>query len=127
MNFLIIDDNPDNRFLVAKTLLRKFPEAAVVECQLLAVAKRILCTQAVDLVVAHRTADALETELVQALRELHATVPIIAVSAIDRETDMIGAGANAFQLTDQWLLIGRTAERLIPDGMAASATPYVLP
>jgi len=33
LSFLVIDDNLDGRFLIEKTLLRKFPNASIVGCQ----------------------------------------------------------------------------------------------
>ena len=33
LKFLVIDDNADSRFLLVKTLLRKFPTAVIHECQ----------------------------------------------------------------------------------------------
>ena len=113
MKFLVVDDNPDNRFLVSKTLLRKFPNAAVVECQTLETATTFLKQVKVDLVVAHRTPELGDRALIRELRSVHPTVPIIAISSIDRRAEVLAAGANRFHLSDEWLLIGNTAVELL--------------
>lgn len=113
MKFIIVDDNPDNRFLVAKTLLRKFPDAAVVECQTLETAKTLLRTVNANLVVAHRTPEMGDCELIRELRTVNSAVPIIAISSIDRTSEVLAAGATRFHFTDEWLLIGNAALELL--------------
>lgn len=113
MKILVIDDNPDNRFLLSKTLLRKFPTAALIECQSLETAVHILRQGGAELVIAHRTPEAEVADLVKELRTAHTTVPIIAVSGIDRRKAALAAGANVFHLFDEWLLIGNVAASLL--------------
>jgi DNA-binding response OmpR family regulator len=113
VQLLVIDDNPDNRFLLAKTLLRKFPNAALVECQSIETALNLLKSVSVDLVVAHRTHELAGVDLVRELRTAHATVPIIAVSGIDKRQAILAAGATRFHLLDEWLLIGNAAAELV--------------
>lgn len=122
VKFLVVDDNPDNRFLVSKTLLRKFPKAAVVECQTLETALGFVRQVEIDLVVAHRTPEAGDCALIRELRNVSPTMPIIAISSIDRRTEVMAAGANRVHLTDEWLLIGSAAVELLQSDQADLAT-----
>ena len=117
-HFLIIDDNPDGRFLVAKTILRKFPTAVILECQTAEAAFAAMDGQAISAVVSHRTFDAAGVELVRQLRKRNADVPILMMSGIDRHDDALLAGANAFLTYEQWLLVGSMIETLL--GVPAS-------
>lgn len=113
MKFLVVDDNSENRFLLSKTLLRHFPHAALIECQSVDTAVRLLRNETVDLIIAHRCAELLGAELIQALREVNEVVPIIAVSGVDRRQESLAAGATRFHSLDQWLLIGAVAAELL--------------
>jgi CheY-like chemotaxis protein len=113
VKFLIVEDNPDSRFLLSKTLLRKFPTAAIVECQSSETAQRLLAQEPVSLVIAHRTYELSGVELVRALREANPLVPVIAVSGVDRKSEVLAAGANRFHLLDEWLLLGNAVEELL--------------
>jgi response regulator RpfG family c-di-GMP phosphodiesterase len=114
VKFLIIDDNPDNRFLLTKTLLRKYPAAALVECQSVDTAMRVLKSEAIDLIVAHRATEVGGADLVREVRRVNATTPIIAVSGVNRCRETLAAGANRFQLLDEWLMVGHVAAQLLP-------------
>jgi len=114
VKFLIVDDSPDNRYLVSRTLLRKFPAAAAaVECQTFAAAAKLLNSTAVDLIIAHRTPEFRGVALIQQLRTLCPTVPIIALSSMNQREAALAAGADRFYLTDEWLLIGAAAVELL--------------
>jgi response regulator RpfG family c-di-GMP phosphodiesterase len=114
VKFLIIDDNPDNRFLLTKTLLRKYPAAALVECQSIGTAVRVLKNETIDLIVAHRATEVGGAELVREVRRVNTTTPIIAVSGVNRCRETLAAGANRFQLLDEWLMVGHVAAQLLP-------------
>src|SRR4051812_12627740 len=75
LKFLVIDEDNDSRFLLVKTLLRKFPSAAVVECRIADVALDIARTDRLAAIITHRTGEIGGADLVQLLREINAEVP----------------------------------------------------
>jgi DNA-binding NtrC family response regulator len=127
--FLVIDDNGDSRFLLVKTLLRKFPDAIVQECQSTLPAIDSARTDEISTVVLHRAADADGELLIRLLRRVNATVPIIMVSGYDRSQMALAAGANAFLNYDEWLRIGSVVADLLQQtaaeaqGTSAGSTP----
>jgi CheY-like chemotaxis protein len=118
--FLIVDDNSDSRFLLAKTLLRKFPGAQMLECQTSERAVAILSRDKPHAVVAHRSQETDGQTLIRMLRAVDATVPIVMVSGIDRREAARVAGANAFLHYDEWLRIGTVVAELL---RTAAASP----
>jgi CheY-like chemotaxis protein len=104
--FLVIDDNGDGRYLLVKTLLRKFPKAVIQECQHAESAIEIAREQKLTAIVAHRAAEMDGILLVQMLRRVNPQVPIIMVSGLDRTSEATAAGANGFLNYDEWLRIG---------------------
>lgn len=120
--FLVIDDNPDARFLLTKTLLRKFPKSVIQECEDSEVALAIAAKREVRLIVVHRLWDTDGATLIRRLREVNPEVPIIAVSGIDRSQEAVAAGANRFMLYDEWLRIGTLATEVL--GFADSTPPF---
>ena len=122
--FLVIDENPDGRFLLSKALLRAFPNAAVVECQSADTAFQVLQTESVAAIVSHRTLEFDGTGLVRELRAINADVPIVMVSGFDREKLAREAGATRFFNYDQWPEIGIfIAELLESVGKEESVVP----
>jgi ActR/RegA family two-component response regulator len=126
--FLLIDDNADNRFLLAKTLLRRYPNALIQECQdsqpALVAARRASLTAA----VVHRAADVDGFPMIEMLRGARPTLPILFVSGADARSKAIEAGASAFLNYDAWLNVGvavddmlRAADSMPP--FAAGAQP----
>src|SRR5882672_8137712 len=95
-NFLVIDDNPDSRFLLVKTLLRKFPDAVMQECQSSQPAIDVATQDKISAIVLHRATDADSALLLKLLRRVNATVPIVVVSGYDRTKVSLDAGANYF-------------------------------
>lgn len=120
--FLIVDDNPDSRFLLVKTLLRKFPHAVLRETSDSERALEILQTDRLNAVVAHRAADVDGITLIRMLRELNADVPIVMVSGIDRTKQAEEAGATSFLNYEAWLRIGTVVAELV-SARENSATP----
>ena len=113
LHFLIVDDNPDGRLLVAKTLLRKFPNGTITECQTAEAAFRVLMQRPVSLIISHRTFDLEGIALVREMRERAPDIPILMTSGIDRRDAALQAGADAFLTYDEWLMVGnRVAEIL---------------
>jgi CheY-like chemotaxis protein len=113
LRFLVIDDNPDSRFLLVKTLLRKFASAAVQECQDADTAVQIAAQEKVDAVIAHRAGEIDGLTLIRLLRRVNTTVPIIMVSGINRAQQALAAGATFFLNYDEWLRIGTVVAELI--------------
>lgn len=110
-SFVVVDFNHDSRFLLVKTLRRKFASAVIQECD--DAEKAIEIARAVNLaaIITHRTYDMLGAELVRRLRDADPRVPIVMVSGIDRESEALAAGANCFLHYDEWLRIGSVVEQ----------------
>jgi CheY-like chemotaxis protein len=122
--FLVIDDNPDSRFLLVKTLLRKFPDAVIQECQSSEPAVDVTKHDAVSAIVLHRATDADGEMLIKLLRQVNTSVPIVMVSGFDRSQVALAAGATAFLNYDEWLRIGTVVSELLqppPRGATESA------
>jgi CheY-like chemotaxis protein len=117
VKLLVIDDNADNRFLLARTLLRKFPRAALVECQSVETAMKMLKEENVTLVVSHRTHEVGGADLLRELRQVNPTVPILAVSGMDQKEATLAAGATMFHLLDEWLLIGNAVAQVLGEAV----------
>jgi CheY-like chemotaxis protein len=118
--FLVIDDNPDSRFLLVKTLLRKFPDAVVQECQSSLPAIDCAKSDGVSTIILHRASDADGELLIRLIRRVNSTVPIVMVSGYDRSQIALAAGANCFLNYDEWLRIGTVVGDLLGDVKAAS-------
>jgi CheY-like chemotaxis protein len=126
--FLIVDDNSDSRFLLVKTLLRKFPQAVVQECQDGDAALAITKSEQLDAIVAHRAAEVDGLTLIRMLRQANPKIPIVMVSGLDRSKEAITAGATCFLSYDAWLRIGTVVGELLSpavsktDGMTPPTT-----
>src|SRR4051812_42560600 len=117
-HFLVVDFHPESRYLLVRTLVRKFPAARITECDEAEPALELLGKGGVSAVATHRTFDVLGTELVRLFRQINHTVPIIMVSGIDRREGAEAAGANRFLHYDEWLRIGSVAEELLAGSKA---------
>jgi CheY-like chemotaxis protein len=108
--FVVIDYHAESRYLLVKTLRRKFPGAIIHESE--DAEKAIEIARAVNLaaIVTHRTFEMEGVELVRRLRDADPKVPIIMVSGIDRATVAKAAGATSFLHYDEWLRIGSVVE-----------------
>jgi DNA-binding NarL/FixJ family response regulator len=111
--FLVIDDNPDSRFLLVKTLLRKFPNSVIQECQSSEPAIDVARNDSVSAIVLHRATDADGEMLIKLLRRVNPTVPMVMVSGFDRSQVALAAGATAFLNYDEWLRIGTVVSDLL--------------
>ena len=120
--FLIVDDNADSRFLLVKTLLRKFPQAILQETQDGESAIALMKAGHLDAVVVHRAAEIDGISLIRNLRQSNPTVPIVMVSGLDRSKAAVEAGANTFLSYDAWLRIGTVVSELIAVGKSPAAT-----
>jgi DNA-binding NtrC family response regulator len=122
--FLVVDDNADSRFLLTKTLMRKFPSAAIVETGDDATAAAIAASEVVDAIIIHRTGEVTGIEMVRLLRGMCPDVPIVMVSGIDRAPEARKAGASYFLLYDEWLRLGTVVTDLLQTGKAGSNSPF---
>jgi CheY-like chemotaxis protein len=121
--FLIVDDNSDSRFLLVKTLLRKFPQAILQETQDGESSIALTRSQSLDAVVVHRAAEMDGLTLIRLLRQANPTVPIVMVSGIDRTKSAVEAGATTFLNYDAWLRIGTVVAELVNARNAPQAPP----
>ncbi len=124
--FLVVDDNADSRMLLSKTLMRKYPEAVVLECQHGDTAVAIAQLERLNAIVAHRTYDYDGETLIALLRRVNPRVPIIMVSGYDRSTRAISAGADAFLNYDAWLQIGTVVSEAMATAAARQPEPPLL-
>jgi CheY-like chemotaxis protein len=111
--FLVVDHNGDSRFLLVKCLLRKFPNAVILEAQDGDSALEMTRRGGLTAIISHRTVEMLGVELIEKFRETDLTVPIVMVSGIDRTGPALAAGADRFLLYDEWLRIGTVVQELI--------------
>lgn len=119
--FLIVDDNADSRFLLVKTLLRKFPQATVEETQHGDSALARTKTGDLDALIVHRAAEVDGLTLIKELRASGAQLPIIMVSGINREKEAAEAGATTFLSYDAWLRIGTVVNEVLHSSPAAKS------
>ena len=116
--FLVVDDNADSRFLLVKTLQRKFPDALIREVQESEQAVAVATTEELAAIVAHRAADMDGISMIRALRAANADVIILMVSGLDRTESAIRAGATCFLNYDEWLRVGSVVTDLLSRSQA---------
>jgi CheY-like chemotaxis protein len=124
--FLIVDDVDENRFLLAKTLLRKFPGSLITECDDSATALATVKAEVPTAIVAHRAHDVDGLTLVRELRAVAPHAPIIMVSGRESCPEAIEAGATAFLNYEAWLRIGTIIQEVLsPEYVKAlTASPF---
>lgn len=122
LHFLVVDHHKDSRFLLVKSLLRKFPQAKIEEAEEGDPAVEQARNPALSAIITHRTREYYGTELVAKFREVNSRVPIVMVSGIERTGPALAAGADRFMLYDEWLRIGTLVKELLETGR----TPNVL-
>ena len=110
VKFLVVDFHAESRYLLVKTLLRKFPGAAIFEEDDADAAMEILRSKRPAAVITHRTFEISGADLVRMFRAVDPAVPIVMVSGIDREDAAIQAGASTFLHYDEWLRVGSVVE-----------------
>jgi CheY-like chemotaxis protein len=113
LQFLLVDDSPDGRYLISKTLLRKFPRATIIECRTAEAAFAALAKEMPSLIVAHRTYEFNGIDLLRELRRRAPGVLILMTSGIDRRELALQAGADAFYTYDEWLMVGSHVAQLL--------------
>lgn len=123
--FLIVDDVTDSRALLVRTLLRKFANAVIQECQESDTAVAACGAQTFDIIIAHRSVDLDGITLVRVLRKVNPSTPIIMISGFDRSKQAIEAGATRFHHYDEWLRIGTVVQQILtPDAPSDTASPF---
>jgi DNA-binding NtrC family response regulator len=125
-SFLIVDDIDDNRLLLAKALLREFPEARVAECIESGAALIAAGRDQPTAIIVHRSFDLNGPDTIRALRGAVPDTPIIMVSGRESCPEGIAAGANAFLNYESWPRIGLViTEVLSPQYVKAlTKTPF---
>ncbi|MDO8540348.1 MAG: hypothetical protein Q7S40_07885 [Opitutaceae bacterium] len=73
--FLVVDDHPESRYLLVRTLLRKFPEAIIEEFDSAEPALARVRQGEVTAIITHRTYDVTGIELVRMFRAADPRVP----------------------------------------------------
>lgn len=112
-SFLVVDADDDSRLLLGRTLTRKFPGARLLEARDLDTGLRLASGPSADAVIIHRATGIDGPAAVKQLRGQVGSIPIVMVSAVDREGDALAAGADAFILRDEWLRIGVVVAALL--------------
>jgi CheY-like chemotaxis protein len=111
--FLVVDDVAENRYLLAKTLLRKFAGSLVQECEDSTPAIAAAQQDRLSAIIVHRAVDVDGLTLIKLLRQVNPTIPIVMVSGRESCPGAIEAGATAFLNYDAWLRIGTVVEDTI--------------
>lgn len=114
-SFSILDDNPDGRYMLSRTILRRFPRSVVNESQDLDAALEAMKNCPPSAVLVHRTLEADQIQAIQRIRAEQPNIPIVALSGDEkRESDALKAGATKFLHYDRWLIIGTVLADLMP-------------
>lgn len=105
-HFLVVAETEDDRALYTRTLLRRFPGAAITDTGI--AGAFVLAPQAAHCTgaVVNITGAGAALRLVSALRNANPKLPIVAVCPVDRSIDAFAAGASRFLLSTEWLMIG---------------------
>lgn len=125
--FLVVDSNADNGALLIRSLSRRFPNAAIQLRSESGEAIEMLAIHNLDAVILHRTDTDDAVHLIEAFLRIAPTVPIIAVSGVDRKEPLLKAGAVAFLLYDEWLRIGSVVQSVLDAKAAKASSPPIAP
>lgn len=112
-HFLVVAESADDRLRYTRTLLRKFPQAAITDSGI--AGALLLATQAEHCngAVVNITGAGNALRLVAALRGVNPRMPLIALCAVDRSVDAFAVGASRFLLNAEWLMIGTLMAEVI--------------
>jgi hypothetical protein len=123
--FVVVSDSEEERMLYARTLLRKFPAAVIVECRVDAAA--LMLERAADFtgVAVHFGSSPEIRAFVENLRQIARQLPIVSLSGFDRSIDALAAGTSRFLPADQWLMLGVVMQDLLanPPGARTARSP----
>ena len=123
--FLVIDDSADDRILMSRALLRKFPKAVIEECQDGENAVASAATDDIDAIIVHQLWELDGPSLIELLRAVNPAAPIIAMSGLDRSHAAIAAGATRFVTHDERHRIGIIVSAVLEN--ATKQAPQLLP
>lgn len=126
LRILIVDDVDENRFLLSKTLLRKFPGSAITECEDSSTALAMAKADVPSVIITHRAHDLDGISLCRELRAANRNTPIIMVSGRESCPEAVEAGATAFLNYEAWLRIGTVVEEVLSPQFvkAFTASPF---
>ena len=114
--FIIIDDNRDGHFVLARALFRHYPTATTHEYRDFESARAALAALTVDggtaVVLLHRTPALEGAALVRAVRAVHPCVPVVALGHPSAAADSLAAGATRFLDYEAWLGLGTMVKEL---------------
>ena len=120
LKFLVLDLNAEGLQLLSRTLARKYPTALIYTASDIDTALEIARRRTLDVIVVHRPIGMSGRDAIRALSEISAGVPIIWVSGSDHSALAAEAGASAFLLYDEWLLLGG----VVADALKQSSSPW---
>ena len=125
-NFLLVDDVVENRYLISRTLIRKFPDAIIQECDTIDSTLQAMKSAPFTAIIVHRTIELDGPEVIARLRALDRAVPIVMISGRESCPEGIEAGASAFLNYDAWLRIATVVEELLSGRYvkALTASPF---
>ena len=110
--FLIVDDLAENRFLLAKALLKEFPDALVAECQDSSTAMAVASRESCSVVILHRTRDLDGATFSDLLRRHCPRVPVVLLSE-DAEREPVVTPNGGVVSWNCWKSIGTTCADVI--------------
>jgi hypothetical protein len=110
--FLVVDDIEDNRQLVCRVLLRRFPKSTILECMDFDEAAGLIKKTVITACVVHRSADTPCLPLLSKIRSL-TNRPILSICGTCKEKAARQSGADAFVDFDAWLRVGSSMEDLL--------------
>ena len=116
LTILVVDHHRDSRFLLVKSLHRRFPHASIKEAEDGPTALRLAGGPEIAAIVTHRTPEYLGTELVEKFRAVNERAHIVMVSGAERTDRALAAGADRFVLYDEWLRVGSVVKELLEVG-----------
>lgn len=111
---LVVDDDDHSRFLLGKTLLRRFPQLVVLECIQGTSAATAIAFDPPDLAIVRSAQDMGRVEIVRALRQLAAELPLVVIAATD-DVAAREAGATRCLPADDWLQIGAVVSDVLAE------------
>ncbi|HEY3756328.1 MAG TPA: hypothetical protein VGL42_09285 [Opitutaceae bacterium] len=118
--FLLVDSDHDALFYYGRTLLRKFPQAELIECRTAEAALRRALDRSLSGIVCHRAGEVGAEDLIPLLRQRQPETPIIWVGAGVPRVAAREIGADRFLPFEEWLMVGTLMSELV--GVAPTAT-----
>jgi len=103
--FLLVDDLAENRFLLAKALLKEFPDALVAECQDASTAVAVASREDYSIVIVHRTRDLGGATFSDLLRRRCPRMPVVQISE-DAEQEPVITPDGGIVSWNCWKSIG---------------------